>query len=136
MAAEGLTTLPSNFGPKETVERRAAEIKARDMTMFARIDHQAAAAAVGLTLQPTEVVIFGNAKGGTPLMQAGQTAGIDLPLKALVWQEASGKTWLSYNDPRWIARRHGLGREAQKTVTAMAALLDAVAKTATSASEK
>jgi uncharacterized protein (DUF302 family) len=136
MAAEGLTTLPSNFGPKETVERLAAEIKARDMTMFARIDHQAAAAAVGLTLQPTEVVIFGNAKGGTPLMQAGQTAGIDLPLKALVWQEASGKTWLSYNDPRWIARRHGLGREAQKTVTAMAALLDAVAKTATSASEK
>jgi uncharacterized protein (DUF302 family) len=94
------------------------------------------AAAVGLTLQPTEVVIFGNAKGGTPLMQAGQTAGIDLPLKALVWQEASGKTWLSYNDPQWIAIRHGLSRDAAKTVMAVAALLDAVAKTATSASEK
>jgi uncharacterized protein (DUF302 family) len=136
MAADGLTTLPSNFAPKETVERLAAEIKARGMTVFARIDHQAGAAGVGLSLQPTEVVIFGNAKGGTPLMQAGQTVGIDLPLKALVWQEPSGKTWMSYNDPQWIARRHGLGQEAQKTVTAMAALLDAVAKTATSASNK
>jgi uncharacterized protein (DUF302 family) len=67
-------------------------------------------------------------------MQAGQTAGIDLPLRALVWQEASGKTWLSYNAPEWIAKRHGL--DAQKTVTAMAALLEAIAKTATSALEK
>ena len=136
MTADGLTTSPSSFGPKETVERLAAEIKARRMTVFARIDHQAEAAAVGLTLQPTEVVIFGNAKGGTPLMQAGQTAGIDLPLRALVWQEASGKTWLSYNAPEWIAKRHGLDRESQKTVTAMTALLEAVAKAATSTSEK
>ncbi len=105
------------------------------MTVFARINHQAGAAAVGLTLQPTEVVIFGNAKGGTPLMQSGQTAGIDLPLKILVWQEASGKTWLSYNDPQWIARRHGLSRDAAKTVKAMSDLLDGVAKAATSASD-
>ena len=136
MAACGLTTLPSRFGPKETVERLTAEIKARRLTVFARIDHQAEAVAVGLTLRPTEVIIFGNGKGGTPLMQAGQTAAIDLPLKALVWQEASGKTWLSYNDPEWIAKRHGLDRESQKTVTAMAALLEAVTKTATSALEK
>jgi uncharacterized protein (DUF302 family) len=136
MTADGLTTLPSSFGPKETVERLAAEIKARHITVFARIDHQAEAAAVGLTLQPTEVVIFGNANSGTPLMEAGQTAAIDLPLKALVWQEASGKTWVSYNDPQWIAKRHGLGRESQKTVTAMAALLEAVAKAATSTSEQ
>jgi uncharacterized protein (DUF302 family) len=132
MTADGLTTLASSFGPKETVERLAAEIKARHITVFARIDHQAEAAAVGLTLQPTEVVIFGNANSGTPLMEARHTAAIDLPLKALVWQEASGKTWVSYNDPQWIAKRHGLGRESQKTVTAMAALLEAVAKAATS----
>jgi uncharacterized protein (DUF302 family) len=136
MTADGLTTLPSSFGPQETVERLAAEIKARRMTVFARIDHQAEAAAVGLTLQPTEVVIFGNANGGTPLMEVGQTAAIDLPLKALVWQEVSGKTWVSYNDPQWIAKRHGLGRESQNAVTAMTALLEAVAKAATSTSEK
>jgi uncharacterized protein (DUF302 family) len=68
-------------------------------------------------------------------MEVGQTAAIDLPLKALVWQETSGKTWVSYNDPQWIAKRHGLGRESQNTVTAMAALLEAVAKAATSTSE-
>ena len=135
MTANGLATLPSSFGPKETVERLAAEIKARRMTVFACIDHQAEAAAVGLTLPPTEVIIFGNGKGGTPLMQAGRTAAIDLPLKALVWQEALGKTWLSYNDPEWIAKRHGLGRESRKSVTAMAARLESVAKTATSALE-
>src|SRR6266404_2448360 len=106
----------------------ATIFKAKHMTVFARIDHQAEAAAVGLTLPPTEVIIFGNGKGGTPLMQAGRTAAIDLPLKALVWQEASGKTWLSYNDPEWIAKRHGLGRESRKSVTAMAAMLESVAK--------
>jgi uncharacterized protein (DUF302 family) len=76
-------------------------------------------------------LIFGNAKGGTPLMQSVQTIGIDLPLKALVWQDASGTTWLSYNDPNWLAKRHGLGREGDVPVKAMSAVLDAIAKTAT-----
>jgi uncharacterized protein (DUF302 family) len=131
MAAQGLTTLPSSFGPKETMDRLAAEVKAKGMTVFARIDNAAGATAVGLSLRPTELLIFGNAKAGTPLMQAVQTTGIDLPLKALVWQDATGDTWLSYNDPGWLAERHELGGETQAAVNLMTAALNAVAKAAT-----
>lgn len=131
MAADGLTTVRSSYGPKDTMNRLEAEVKAKGMTVFARIDHAAGAAAVGLSLQPTEVLIFGNAKGGTPLMQSAQTIGIDLPLKALVWQDESGSTWLSYNDPGWLAKRHGLHHEAEATVTAMTAALAAIARAAT-----
>ena len=100
---EGLTTVPSHFAPKETMDRVETEIGERGMNVFARIDHAAGAAEVGLTLRPTELIIFGNARGGTPLMQPNQTVGIDLPLKALVWQDAAGKTLISYNEPSWIA---------------------------------
>jgi uncharacterized protein (DUF302 family) len=131
MAGDGLTTVPSSYGPKDTMDRLEAALKAKGLTIFARVDHAAGAAEVGLPLRPTELLIFGNARGGTPLMQANQTVGIDLPLKALVWQDASGKTWLSYNDPAWIAGRHGLGHEVDATVAAMTALLDATAKAAT-----
>ena len=102
MAADGLTTIASDYGPKETMDRLEAEIKAKGMTVFARIDHAAGAAQAGLSLRPTEVLLFGNAKPGTPLMQANQTIGIDLPLKALIWQDADGKVWLSYNEPRRV----------------------------------
>jgi uncharacterized protein (DUF302 family) len=91
MAADGLTTIPSAYGAKETADRLEAEIRAKGMAVFARIDHAAGAAQAGLALQPTELLIFGNAKAGTPLMESNQTIGIDLPLKALVWQDASGK---------------------------------------------
>jgi hypothetical protein len=84
--------------------------------------------------QADRALIFGNAKGGTPPMQAIQTIGIDLPLKVLVWQDAAGHTWLSYNDPGWLARRYGLGHEVQGTVSAMAAALSAVARAATTSS--
>jgi uncharacterized protein (DUF302 family) len=131
MAADGLTTIQSANGPKETMNKLEVEVKAKGMTVFARIDHAAGAAQVGLPLRPTELLIFGNAKGGTPLMQSMQTIGIDLPLKALVWQDASGNTWLSYNDPSWLAKRHGLGREVEATVSALRAALDTVARTAT-----
>jgi uncharacterized protein (DUF302 family) len=87
-----------------------------------------------LSLGPTDLLIFGNAKGGTPLMQSDQTIGIDLPLKALVWQDASGRTWLSYNDPGWLAKRHGLGAEVDPAVKAMAAALNAIATKATASS--
>jgi uncharacterized protein (DUF302 family) len=103
------------------------------MTVFAHIDHAAGAAEVGLGLRPTDLLIFGNAKGGTPLMQSIQTIGIDLPLKALVWQDASGSTWLSYNDPSWLAKRHGLGPEGGAAVAVVSAALDAVARAATTA---
>jgi len=131
MATDGLITMRSSHGPKETMDRLEAEVRAKGLSVFARVDHAAGAAAVGLPLGPTELLIFGNAKGGTPLMQSMQTIGIDLPLKALVWQDASGNTWLSYNDPKWLATRHGLGRDAEAPVSAMAAALGTLAGAAT-----
>ena len=131
MTANGLTTLSSVFGPKGTADRLESEIKARGMTVFARIDHAAGAAAAGMTLRPTEVLIFGNARGGTPLMQSQQAIGIDLPLKALVYQDAEGKTWLAYNDPAWLAQRHGIGVAVAANISAMTAALEAVAAKAT-----
>jgi uncharacterized protein (DUF302 family) len=130
MAAQGLMTIPSRFGPQDTMDRLEAAVKAKGMTVFARIDHAAGAADAGLSLRPTAVLIFGNAKAGTPLMQSVQTVGIDLPLKALIWQDTSGDTWLSYNDPAWLAQRHGLAG-TETVVGMMTAALDAVAKAAT-----
>jgi uncharacterized protein (DUF302 family) len=126
MAAEGLITIRSNYGPQESMERLAAQVKARGLTVFAHIDHAAGAAAAGLSLRPTDVLIFGNAKGGTPLMQSVQTIGIDLPLKVLVWQDDAGSTWFSYNDPAWLVRRHGLGPEVETSVKALTGALSAV----------
>jgi len=126
---EGLTSIRSSFGPKETMDRLEAEIRAQRMTVFARIDHAGEAAVVGLKLAPTELIIFGNARAGTPLMQSVQTVGIDLPLKVLVWEDAGGKTWLSYAEPSWIARRHGV-RNAEQVVSKMGAALSAIARKA------
>jgi uncharacterized protein (DUF302 family) len=131
MAADGLITLPSNYGPKETMDRLEAEIRARGIVVFARVDHAAGAAQVGLSLRPTEVLIFGNAKAGTPLMQAEQTIGIDLPLKALVWQDANGKVWLSYNEPSGLAQRHGLPAGTNAMIDTMADGLRGLASKAT-----
>ena len=129
-AADGLTTVRSSHGPEETMERVEAEVKARGMTVFAHIDHAAGAAAVGQVLRPTQVLIFGHPKGGTPLMQSTQTAGIDLPLKILVWQDAAGSTWISYNDPRWLADRHALPAALSPALAAMTAALDAITRAA------
>jgi len=128
---EGLTTILSNFGPKDTMDRLETEIRAQRITVFARIDHAAGAVEAGLTLRPTELLIFGNPRAGTPLMQSVQTIGIDLPLKVLVWQDVSGKTWLSYNEPSWLAKRHGAGPETDKAVGAMSAMLGTIVKNAT-----
>jgi uncharacterized protein (DUF302 family) len=130
MTTEGVTTLPSRQGPRETMDALEAGIRAKGMTVFARIDHAAGAAAAGLALAPTELLIFGSAKVGTALMQERQSSGIDLPLKALVWQDAGGKTWLSYNDPAWIAQRHHLRATVRAAVEAMAAGLAALAQRA------
>jgi uncharacterized protein (DUF302 family) len=127
---EGLTTIQSNFGPRETMDRLEAEIKSHGMAVFGRINHSALAAEAGLSLRPTEVILFGNPRGGTPLMQANQTIGIDLPLKALVWQDASGKTWLSYNEPSWLAERHELSG-VERPIAAMTEALRAIAARAT-----
>lgn len=133
MAADGLIKVQSSHGPAETTDRLVAGIQAKGLTVFARIDHASGAKEVGLSLRPTELLIFGNAKGGTPLMQSNQEIGIDLPLKALVWQDASGASWISYNDPAWLAKRHGLGVEVEPPVKAMAAMLSAVTRAAAAA---
>ncbi len=127
---EGLLSIRSRFGPNETMDRLEAAIRAQGMKVFARIDHAAGASEAGLELRPTEVIIFGNARGGTPLMQSVQTIGIDLPLKALVWEDASGTTWLSYNEPSWIAQRHGVAN-AEPVVSKMSAALSAMSRKAT-----
>ena len=126
---EGLTTIASNFGPKETMDRLETEIATKGMEVFARIDHAAGAAEAGLTLRPTELIIFGNARGGTPLMQSVQTIGIDLPLKALVWEDAAGKTWISYNEPKWIVQRHRVV-DADPMLSKMADLLRSISTSA------
>jgi uncharacterized protein (DUF302 family) len=131
MAKDGLVTLESAHGAAEMVERLATEIEKRGMTVFSRIDHAAAAREAGMALRPTEVLLFGNPRSGTPLMQADQTIGIDLPLKMLVWEDAAGKTWVSWNDPLWLAARHGLPSGEGDRVKAMAAGLQAIAAAAT-----
>jgi uncharacterized protein (DUF302 family) len=131
MAQEGLVSFTSRYSAPETMQRLLAALAKRDLNVFARIDHAANAAAVGMPLRPTEVVLFGNPKGGTALMQDQQRAGIDLPLKALVWQDAEGKVWLSYNAPDWIAARAGLGAASAGAVATMTQALAAIAEEAT-----
>ncbi|MBB5703661.1 uncharacterized protein (DUF302 family) [Ochrobactrum daejeonense] len=131
MSAEGLITTRSSFGPEETMKRFEAEVRSKGMTVFAHIDHAAGAAAVGLQLRPTDLLIFGAAKGGTPLMQSVQSIGIDLPLKALVWQDEAGTTFLSYNDPAYLAHRHEIGGAAQPIVEGMSNALKTIAAKAT-----
>ncbi len=121
--ADGLITLRSAYPVAETIDRLADAVTQVGLHIFARVDHAAGAEQVGMSLRPTELLIFGQARGGTPLMQEGQTAGIDLPLKALAWTDAAGQTWLGYNDPEWIAHRHGLGERSAQPVQAMRAAL-------------
>ena len=106
MSADGLITLTSPRSASETMARLEATVKEKGFAVIARVDHTAGATRIGKTLRPTELLIFGNPQGGTPLMECAQTAGIDLPLKALVWQDAAGKVMLSYNDPKFLAERH------------------------------
>ncbi len=127
----GLRTTASAFGPKETMDRLESAVRARGLEVFLRLDHAAAAARVNLTLRPTELLVFGAAPAGTPLMQAYQTIGIGLPLKALVWEDAAGATWLSYDEPEWIASRHGDGATTAATTSRLAAALEALTKAAT-----
>jgi uncharacterized protein (DUF302 family) len=106
-AADGLIELKSPHAAKATMDKLEELVKQRGLSIFARIDHAAGAAKVNKSLRATELLIFGNPQGGTPLMECAQTAGIDLPLKALVWEDAAGQVWLGYNDPAYLAARHG-----------------------------
>jgi uncharacterized protein (DUF302 family) len=109
-AADGLVALKSAHGAKETMDRLESAVKQRGLNVFARLDHAAGAAKIGKQLRATELLIFGNPQGGTPFMECAQSVGIDLPLKALVRQDESGQVWLGYNDPAYLAARHGVAQ--------------------------
>jgi uncharacterized protein (DUF302 family) len=109
-AANGLIVLKSPYSAKDTMNRFEEIVKQRHLNVFARIDHTAGAAKIGKFLRPTEVLVFGNPQGGTPFMECAQTVGIDLPLKALVWEDESSQVWIGYNDPAYLAQRHGVSQ--------------------------
>ena len=127
----GLVSQRSQYDVGETERRLRAAVDQAGLTLFAGIDHGANAQDAGLTLRPTRLLIFGNGRGGTPLMQLRQTAGLDLPLKALVWQDETGAVWVSYNDLRWLADRHGLGAAAEAPIAALSAGLAKLVQMAT-----
>ena len=135
MTPVGLVTEPSRYPIEETRERLLGSIDSHGLTVFAQIDHAAAAKAIGLELRPTMVVIFGNPASGTLLMQSAQTFGVDLPLRALIWEDEAGKTWLSHDDLGWLADRHRLAPEANATVGAMTRGLNTIVQQATGTAE-
>lgn len=121
---EGIISIPSKFSVAETLDRLADALEAKGIRVFARVDHSGEAEKVGMKMPPTQLLIFGNPKGGTPVMLAAPTSAIDLPLKALAWQDAEGKTWLSYNDVAFFARRFGLTDADVRTISGIGALLE------------
>jgi uncharacterized protein (DUF302 family) len=119
---EGIVSKPSNHSVDQTVNKLKGILQAKGITLFAVIDHSGEAAKVGMKMPPTKLLIFGNPKGGTPLMLAAPSIAIDLPLKILVWEDAQGKAWLSYNSPQYLQERHGLPQELVKNITVVEAL--------------
>ena len=107
-ATEGMVAVKSTYSAKQAMDRLVKIVKKKGLKVFARINHAAGAAKIGKKLSPTELLIFGNPQGGTPFMECAQTVGIDLPLKALVWEDADKQVWIGYNDPEYIAKRHGV----------------------------
>ncbi|WP_298940766.1 DUF302 domain-containing protein [uncultured Psychromonas sp.] len=130
-AADGLISVESKHSVKETADKFASIVESKGLTLFARIDHQKNATGADLTLRETEVLIFGNPKVGTPLMQCAQTMAIDLPQKVLVWKDADNKVWLSYNDPEYLKQRHsieGCDETVKKVTNVLSGLTGAAAK--------
>ena len=125
---EGIIRKPSTRTVPETLDRLEAVLKAKGIAVFARIDHAGEAAKAGLTMPPTQVLVFGNPRAGTPVMLAAPTAAIDLPLKALAWQDATGKVWLGYTDPAYFARRYGLTEAQVAPISGIGQLIDAALK--------
>jgi uncharacterized protein (DUF302 family) len=107
-AGNGIVSIKSPHDVKNTADRLEDILKQKGMTVFIRINHAEGAQKVGKNLRPTELIIFGNPKVGTPLMQCSQSAAIDLPQKALIWEDGKGQVWLSYNDPNYLVNRHGI----------------------------
>src|ERR1700733_5830877 len=120
----GLIHLSSPYSAPETLQRVESILRTKNLTIFARIDHSGEAEKVGLAMRPTQLIIFGSPRAGTPMMIASPTLAIDLPLKALVWQDAEGKVWVSYNDPNYLKRRHNISDDLLKNISGVGALLE------------
>ena len=125
---KGLVHVQSKYSVPETLQRLESVVKARGLTVFARIDFSGDAQKVGLTMRPAQLLIFGNPKAGTPLMVASPSIAIDLPLKALAWEDADGKVWLSYNKPEYLRERHGVPTELLKNISTIGALIEEAVK--------
>lgn len=123
MQANGLLQIASKYPVDETVKRLEVVLAEKDVRVFALIDHSGEAEKVGMKMRPTKLLIFGNPKGGTPLMVAAPSLAIDLPLKALVAQDESGKVWVSYNSPEYLQQRHGIPEDLIKNIAGVAALI-------------
>jgi uncharacterized protein (DUF302 family) len=121
-ANKGLIDKPSNHSVDETVSKLQNILQAKGVTLFALVDHSEEAEKVGMKMRPTKLLIFGSPKAGTPLMLAASSIAIDLPLKILVWEDAQGKTWLSYNSPEYLRERHGLPQELLANIAVVDAL--------------
>jgi uncharacterized protein (DUF302 family) len=126
-SGDGIISKPSKFSVPETLDRLEALLRAKGITVFARIDHSGEAEKVGLKMPPTQVLIFGNPKGGTPLMLAAPTSAIDLPVKALAWQDSDGSVRLGYNDPQYLKRRFGVTDDDIKLIAVLSALIEQAA---------
>ena len=125
LAGDTVVTKPSRYSVPETIGRIESAVTAKGMQVFARIDHGGEAKKVGLAMRPTELLIFGNPKGGTALMVAKPTAAIDLPMKALAWEDENGKVWLTYNSPELLHERHGVPTELTSKLDSVGKLLEA-----------
>jgi len=123
-AGEGIISKQSKYSVPETLDRVDALLRSKGIKIFVRVDHSGEAEKAGLKMPPTQLLIFGNPKGGTPVMLAAPTAAIDLPLKALAWQAGDGKVWLSYNDPEYLKRRFGLTDDQIKTIAGTGSLIE------------
>jgi uncharacterized protein (DUF302 family) len=123
----GMVHLNSNHSVVDTVTRLEAILQTKGLPILAKIDHSGDAAKAGLSMPPTKLLIFGNAKSGTPLMIAAPTIAIDLPLKALIWQDADGKVWLSYNSPDYLKNRHGIPDDLLKNIAGIRAICEEAA---------
>ena len=120
----GLVKLPSHYSVPATIDRLERLLKERGVLVFARIDFSGDAGRAGLSMRPEQMLIFGNPKAGTPLMVAAPAAGLDLPLKLLVWEAADGKVWAAYNDPHYVVRRYGLSEELAANLAAVVPIIE------------
>lgn len=124
----GIITKPSKYSVPETLDRLEAVLRSKGVTVFIRIDHSGEAEKVGLKMPPTQLVIFGNPRAGTALMNSSPSVAIDLPLKALAWEDGGGKVWLSYNSPDYMKQRHDLKEEFMKNIAVIGVLVDEALK--------